>query len=61
MAVAPMVVIIFRREGCWYPTEYPADHSDWQAEADRNPGTTQIETAQGKVLWSAPKVSQENA
>lgn len=46
-----MKVIIFRREEGWYPTEYPHDYSDWQAEADRNPGTLRIETVEGDVLW----------
>lgn len=44
--------VIFFREGHFYPTEYPANYSDWQAEADRNPGTTKImDAATGKVLW----------
>jgi hypothetical protein len=50
-----MVVIIFHRGEVWYPVEYPASHGDWQAEADRNPGTTKITNAQGKVLWEAAK------
>jgi hypothetical protein len=45
-------VIIFFREGMFYPTEYPASYKDWQAEADRNPGTLKImDGATGKVLW----------
>lgn len=46
-----MQVVIFFRKDHWYPTEYPKDYSDWQAEADRNPGTTRIETWDGDVLW----------
>ena len=46
-----MRVIIFHRGEFWYPTEYPATYSDWQAEADRNPGTTKITDADGDVLW----------
>ena len=46
-----MKIIIFHREGYFYPTEYPADYDNWQAEADRNPGTTKIETIDGEVLW----------
>lgn len=49
--------ILFFREECFYPTEYPADYNNWQAEADRNPGTLRIEDAKGKVLWSAPVLS----
>lgn len=59
--MARMVIIIFRRGDFWYPTEYPANYANWQAEADRNPGTTQIETAQGKVLWSATFNPSEKA
>lgn len=46
-----MQVIIFHRVDGWYPTEYPANYSDWQAEADRNPGTIRIETWDGECLW----------
>lgn len=46
--------ILFFREDCFYPTEYPIGYSDWQAEADRNPGTTRIEDLKGNVLWKAP-------
>lgn len=48
-----MKVIIFRRVDGWYPTEYPVDYSNWQAEADRNPGTIKIETVEGEVLWES--------
>lgn len=48
-----MKTIIFFRADGFYFTEYPSDYSDWQAEADRNPGTVRIEDAQGNVLWSA--------
>lgn len=44
-------VIIFHRVDGWYPTEYPVDYSDWQAEADRNPGTIRIENWNGDILW----------
>lgn len=50
-----MRTIIFIRDGFFYPTEYPADYSNWQAEADRNPGTLRIEDIDGNVLWEAPK------
>lgn len=44
--------IIFFRGDHFYPTEYPSNYSDWQAEADRNPGTTKImDGATGKLLW----------
>jgi hypothetical protein len=44
-------IIFFRAEG-WYPTEYPRSHTDWAAEAKRNPGTLRIEDAlTGNVLW----------
>jgi hypothetical protein len=44
--------IIFFRGDHFYPTEYPASYSDWQAEADRNPGTTKImDGVTGKLLW----------
>lgn len=46
-----MQVIIFRRKGFWYPVEYPADYTNWADEAERNPGTTKIETLDGEVLW----------
>lgn len=49
----PMCILFFR-EDCFYPTEYPAGYSDWQAEADRNPGTIRIEDLKGNVLWKAP-------
>lgn len=45
------VPIIFHREGFFYPIEYPRNYTNWQAEADRNPGTTKITNAAGKVLW----------
>lgn len=44
-------IIFFRADGYFYPTSYPADYSDWQAEADRNPGTIRIEDTAGNVLW----------
>ena len=45
-------LIIFFRDNMFYPIEYPASHKDWQAEADRNPGTTRIEDGiTGEVLW----------
>lgn len=45
-------VIIFFRGDHFYPTEYPASYSNWQAEADRNPGTTKImDGLTGKLLW----------
>ena len=47
-----MKCIIFFRGGYFYPTEYPENYSDWQAEADRNPGTTKImDGLTGKLLW----------
>lgn len=46
-----MKIIIFHREEGWYPTEYLLDHEDWQAEADRNPGTLKITTLDGEILW----------
>lgn len=49
-----MRTILFFREGTFYPTEYPANYSNWQAEADRNPGTIRIEDIKGKVLWKRP-------
>lgn len=54
--MSKVVVVIFRRGEFWYPVEYPAAYANWQAEALRNPGTTQIETAQGEVLWRAPAI-----
>ena len=53
-----MKTIIFVREGSFYFTECPNDYSDWQAEADRNPGTIRIEDINGHVLWQAPKAAQ---
>lgn len=47
-------LIIFHRDETFYATEYPDDYSDWQAEADRNPGTLKITDVSGKVLWRAP-------
>lgn len=45
-------IVIFFREGMFYPTEYPSGYKDWQAEADRNPGTLKIMDARTlKVLW----------
>jgi hypothetical protein len=45
-------IIFFRNEGFFYLTEYPEGYTDWQAEAERNPGTTRIMDAiTGKVLW----------
>lgn len=55
-AARSRLIVFFRADG-FYPTSYPADYSDWQAEADRNPGTLRIEDAQGNVLWQAPKVA----
>jgi len=49
-----MRTILFFREGTFYPTEYPANYSNWQVEADRNPGTIRIEDIKGKVLWKRP-------
>ena len=50
-----MKIILFFRDEGFYPTQYPEDYSDWQAEADRNPGTRRIEDAMtGEVLWMAP-------
>lgn len=46
-----MQVIIFHRGDFWYTVEYPLDYSDWQIEADRNPGTTKIENWNGDILW----------
>lgn len=46
-----MKVIIFHREDGWYPTEYPVEYSNWQAEAERNPGTIKIESIYGETLW----------
>lgn len=44
--------IIFFRGDMFYPVEYPNSHSDWSAEAVRNPGTTRIEDGvTGEVLW----------
>lgn len=44
--------IIFFRGDHFYPIEYPSDYSNWQAEADRNPGTTKImDGVTGKLLW----------
>jgi hypothetical protein len=45
------IPIVFRRKGGFYLTEYPADYSDWQAEANRNPGTIRIESIDGTTLW----------
>lgn len=50
-AKIPMRVILFFREDMFYPTEYPIDYTDWQAEADRNIGTIKIETVEGEILW----------
>lgn len=48
------IILFFRSEG-FYPVEYPDDYTDWQAEADRNPGTRKIEDAMtGVILWEAP-------
>ena len=47
--------ILFHRDGFFYPTEYPVTYSNWQAEADRNPGTTKItDGLTGKILWRQP-------
>ncbi len=44
--------IIFFRGDHFYPIEYPSDYSNWQAEADRHPGTTKImDGVTGKLLW----------
>lgn len=49
-----LTAIIFFREDGWYPVEYPVGYSDWQAEADRNPGTIRIEDGlTGRILWPA--------
>lgn len=57
LADPPMALIVFFRADGFYPTQYPATYSDWQAEADRNPGTKRIEDAHGNVLWEAPETA----
>ena len=51
MATSEMRSIVFRRADMFYVVEYPSDYTDWQAEADRNPGTVRIETLSGGKLW----------
>ena len=47
-----MKPIVFFRGDTFYPVDYPVTHSNWHAEADRNPGTTRIEDGiTGEVLW----------
>jgi hypothetical protein len=44
--------ILFFRDEMFYPVDYPADYSNWAAEAERNPGTMRIEDGvTGEVLW----------
>lgn len=50
-ASAKVQIIIFFRGSYFYATEYPSGYSNWNAEAARNPGTTRIETLEGRVLW----------
>lgn len=52
-------VVFFRTEG-WYPTYYPVNYQDWEAEAKRNPGTLRIEDVSGNVLWRKEKRSEAN-
>lgn len=53
-----MQTVLFFREGFFYPVEYPKAYKNWQAEADRNPGTLKITDSKGKkVFWSAPTVN----
>lgn len=46
----PMRLVIFFREGGFYPLELP-DTDDLSAHAEVNPGTLRIEDAHGNILW----------
>lgn len=52
----PGMTILFFRNGGFYPTYYPINYTNWQAEADRNPGTIKITDATGeRILWQLNK------
>ena len=48
------MLVIFFREGMFYPIELPADkatHEHLAEHAAVNPGTLRIEDTKGNVLW----------
>ena len=46
----PTRVVIFFREGTFYPLELPVT-DDLAAHAEANPGTLRIEDHEGNILW----------
>lgn len=47
----PMRLVIFFREGMFYPLELP-DTDDLSAHAEANPGTLRVEDGiTGEILW----------